>query len=166
MTDILQAARSYYGLADTESCTTQLFTNQAGQTCVAFEIPLSSEDFIAIGERMKAMQLAECHEAEQVSVFGEDLDTHAMRQQYNALSKAERGKYGSFGKYMSAISNGIIDAPEAEEPTTMDAVWIDASEATEAQALYKSDVCYQTGRYRVPWAMLTEEQRQKAKEKP
>ena len=165
MTDILQAARSYYGLADTESCTTQLFTNQAGQACVAFEIPLSSEDFIAIGERMKAMQLAECHEAEQVSVFGEDLDTHAMRQQYNALSKAERGKYGSFGKYMSAISNGIIDAPEAEEPTTMDAVWMDGRDIENWQVAYASDHDKEKNLYLVQSIMLTGEQKQKAKER-
>lgn len=188
MTDILQAARSYYGLADIESCTTQLFTNQAGQACVAFEIPLSSEDFIAIGERMKAMQLAECHEAEQVSVFGEDLDTHAMRQQYNALSKAERGKYGSFGKYMAVMRNGIvaeanreylaeflddaiggrkvahIDAPEEPEPVSMDAVWLSGKECTDVQRMHCSDYDDDTYSYLIQWAMLTDEQKQKAQE--
>ena len=138
MTDILQAARSYYGLADITSCTTQLFTNQVGQTCVAFEIPLSPEDFIAIGELMKAMQEAESQQVEQVPIFGEDLDTHAMRQQYNALSKAERGKYGSFGKYMTAMSNGFIEA-EGQGVGGRKVTHIDAPE--------------------------TEEQRQKAKEK-
>lgn len=163
MSDILQAARSYYGLADTESCTTQLFTNQAGQACVAFEIPLSPEDFIAIGERMKAMQEAESQQVEQAPIFGEDLDTHAMRQQYNALSKAERGKYGSFGKYLTAMSNGIIDAPETEEPTTMDAVWLDAKDCSQAQMMHASDADLRSGRHLVQWAMLTDEQKQKEK---
>lgn len=189
MTDILQAARSYYGLSDTESCTTQLFTNQAGQTCVAFEIPLSNEDFSAIVERMKAMQQEESQQVEQAPIFGEDLDTHAMRQQYNALSKAEKGKYGSFGKYMAVMSNGIvsqanreylaeflddaigsrkvahIDAPETEEPTPMDAVWLTPHEATTAQVYHASDNCPERG-YLVQWAMLTDEQKQKAKDKP
>ena len=188
MTDILQAARSYYGLADTESCTTQLFTNQAGQTCVAFEIPLSNEDFSAIVERMKAMQQEESQQVEQAPIFGEDLDTHAMRQQYNALSKAERGKYGSFGKYMAVMSNGIvsqanreylaeflddaiggrkvahIDAPETEEPTPMDAVWLEARDCSPAQMMHASDADLRSGRHLVQWAMLTDEQKQKAKQ--
>lgn len=193
MTDILQAARSYYGLADTESCTTQLYTNQAGQACVAFEIALGNEDFAAIVERMKAMQEAESQQVEQAPIFGEDLDTHAMRRQYNALSKAEKGKYGSFGKYMTAISSGIIeakeelanpipmprsshnteqpdrqvihvDAPEEPEPVSMDAVWISGSEANHAQTMFPVDYNALTNEYLIQWAMLTDEQKQKAKE--
>lgn len=186
MTDILQAARSYYGLADTESCTTQLYTNQAGQACVAFEIALSNEDFAAIVERMKAMQQEESQQSDTVPLDIEMPDMADLRKEYNALSKAEKGRYGSFARYMTECSGGIVtaneqstddygstvlkrqvihvDAPEEPEPVTMDAVWIDASEATQAQAQHKSDVCYETGRYLVQWAMLTDEQKQKAQE--
>lgn len=181
MTDILQAARSYYGLAGIDSCITQLFTNQAGQACVAFEIPLSPEDFIAIVERMKAMQEAESQQVEQAPVFGEDPDTHAIRQRYNALSKEERGKYGSFGRYLSAMMNAVleeheqdidghkvahIDAPETEEPTTRDAVWLHFGDATPAQRQHASDHKWigEDNYLLIQAAMLTEEQRQKAKE--
>lgn len=183
MSDILQAARSYYGLADIDSCTTQLYTNQAGQACVAFEIPLSNEDFAAIVQRMQNMQQPD---TQPDTAIIEGPTVEAMREAYNALSKAEKGRYGSFARYMTECSGGIVtaneqstddygstvlkrqvihvDAPEEPEPVSMDAVWIDASEATQAQAQHKSDVCYETGRYLIQWAMLTDEQKQKAKQ--
>jgi hypothetical protein len=124
MTDILQAARSYYGLADTESCTTQLFTNQAGQTCVAFEIPLSNEDFAAIVQRMQNMQQPD---TQPDTAIIEGPTVAEMRKGYDALSKAEKGRYGSFARYMTESSTGIIDvytgepynvpAPPAPPPT-------------------------------------------------
>lgn len=190
MTDILQAARSYYGLADTESCTTQLFTNQAGQTCVAFEIPLSNEDFAAIVQRMQNMQQPDT-QPDTAVIEGPTVE--AMREAYNALSKAEKGRYGSFARYMAEASNGIIesnaapdiasimaesieeyngrqvvhiDAPEEPEPVSMDAVWLTIYEATEAQKMHASEYDVDKGLLLVQWAMLTEEQRQKAKEKP
>lgn len=242
MTDILQAARSYYGLADTESCTTQLFTNQAGQTCVAFEIPLSNEDFAAIVQRMQNMQQPD---TQPDTAIIEGPTVEAMREAYNALSKAEKGRYGSFARYMTQASEGIVtvlhydgwdffdskeiregelvweyrrrceeetiplemdyarfecmvemgqdirrkvdeikpepplptthrqvvhvDAPEEPEPVSMDAVWIPATQCTDAQLLYASDMTPRlvdgTGaQYLIQWAMLTDEQKQKAKE--
>ena len=208
MTDILQAARSYYGLADTESCTTQLFTNQAGQTCVAFEIPLSNEDFAAIVQRMQYMQLPD---AQPDTAIIEGPTVEAMREAYNALSKAEKGRYGSFARYMAESSGGIVespedtkelqayldsivqkhkdaglpppgpdyltgdgrkvvhvDAPEEPEPVSMDAVWIKRRNTTDAQRQFTSDVRrgddYEP-EYLIQWAMLTDEQKQKAKER-
>lgn len=210
MTDILQAARSYYGLADTESCTTQLYTNQAGQTCVAFEIPLSNEDFAAIVQRMHNMQQPDT-QPDTAVIEGPTVE--AMREAYNALSKAEKGRYGSFARYMAESSTGIIDvcagepykapddctvthwdghayqwngdsnaqpsgvedrqvvhidAPEEPEPVSMDAVWLPDEEATDAQRRFASD--WRNSRtggtcdHLVQWAMLTDEQKQKAKE--
>lgn len=180
MTDILQAARSYYGLADTDSCTTQLFTNQAGQTCVAFEIPLSNEDFAAIVQRMQNMQQPDTPPDTAVI---EGPTVEAMREAYNTLSKAEKGRYGSFARYMAESSNGIIDvyiggpyenllkrevvhvdAPEEPEPVSMDAVWLTIYEATEAQKMHASEYDVDKGLLLVQWAMLTDEQKQKAKE--
>lgn len=191
MTDILQAARSYYGMDSTPVGKCEMYTNEHGSMRLVIEIPVTGDDFIAIGQRMKAMQEAESQQVEQAPVFGEDLDTHAMRQQYNALSKAERGKYGSFGVYMTSMSNGIIeakeelanpipmprsshntehpgrqvvhvDAPEEPEPVSMDAVWLHERECTEAQKVHASDYAYP--RFYVQWAMLTDEQKAKAKE--
>jgi hypothetical protein len=185
MSDILQAARSYYGLADTESCTTQLYTNQAGQACVAFEIPLSNEDFAAIVQRMQNMQQPD---TQPDTAIIEGPTVEAMREAYNALSKAEKGRYGSFGKYMAVMSNGIvsqanreylaeflddaigghkvahIDAPEEPEPVSMDAVWLDAKDCSQAQMMHASDADLRSGRHLIQWAMLTDEQKQKAKE--
>ena len=106
MTDILQAARSYYGLADTESCTTQLFTNQAGQTCVAFEIPLSNEDFAAIVQRMQNMQQPD---SQPDTAIIEGPTMGQMRAAYEALGK-EKKRYGSFARYMAEASNNIMSA--------------------------------------------------------
>lgn len=187
MTDILQAARSYYGLADTESCTTQLYTNQAGQACVAFEIPLSNEDFAAIVERMKAMQQEESQQSDTVPLDIEIPDMADLRKEYNALSKAEKGRYGSFSNYLKEGSHGIVeggyregaqrfidacegrkvvhvDAPEEPEPVSMDAVWLEAKDCSQAQMMHASDADLRSGRHLVQWAMLTDEQKQKAKE--
>ena len=200
MTDILQAARRYYGLADTESCTTQLYTNQAGQACVAFEIALSNEDFAAIVERMKAMQQPD---TQPDTAIIEGPTVEAMRDAYNALSKAEKGRYGSFARYMAESSGGIVDigqqaradyydsmvsdtaakllatspgrqvvhvdAPEEPEPVSMDAVWIRACDIELLKHAMASD--WKRGDDYHMWclmnpAMLTDEQKQKAKEKP
>lgn len=199
MTDILQAARSYYGLSDTESCATQLYTNQAGQICVAFEIPLSNEDFAAIVKRMQNIQQPD-RQPDTAIIEGPTVE--AMREAYNALSKAEKGRYGSFARFMAEVSNEIIhvedsfingmsdiknprglmagmaaegrqvvhvDAPEEPEPVSMDAVWLRRSECTDAQITHSSDSRWAPGthdvaEFLVQWAMLTDEQKQKAKE--
>lgn len=189
MSDILQAARSYYGLADTESCTTQLFTNQAGQACVAFEIALSNEDFAAIVQRMQNMQQPD---TQPDTAIIEGPTVEAMREAYNALSKAEKGRYGSFARYMAESGGSIVkggyregaqrfidacegrqvvhvDAPEEPEPVSMDAVWLKTAQCTDAQRTHSSDCrispeCRGDFEYLVQWAMLTDEQKQKAKE--
>lgn len=218
MADILQAARSYYGLADTESCTTQLFTNQAGQTCVAFEIALSNEDFAAIVQRMQNMQQPD---TQPDTAIIEGPTVEAMRESYNALSKAEKGRYGSFAKYVAFGSDGIVDAdplgaeafyrryvelggvlpddpspamqaimqraidqaeavkkmdaidarqvvhvdaPEEPEPVSMDAVWLHVSETSKQQRRLSADYDPRNNHWLIQWAMLTDEQKQKAKE--
>lgn len=192
MTDILKAARSYYGLADTESCTTQLYTNQAGQTCVAFEIALSNEDFAAIVQRMQNMQQPDTPPD---TAIIEGPTVEAMREAYNALSKAEKGRYGSFARYMAESSGVIVEggyregaqrfidacegrqvvhveAPEEPEPVSMDAVWISSDDCSEAQRIHSSDYRIDPQRqgqhtyyeYLIQWAMLTDEQKQKARQ--
>lgn len=211
MSDILQAARSYYGLADTDVRKTDIYTNEAGQPMLVFELALSAEDFIAIGARMKTLQKGD-ERLDEGIIEGPTVE--AMREAYNALSKAEKGRYGSFANYMREASNGIVeaqqswgpspamesimqraidqaeavkkmdevdyyrdmtpkssqvvhvDAPEEPEPVSMDAVWLPADECTEAQKTHASDyrsAGYGLPQYLVQWAMLTDEQKQKAK---
>jgi len=69
-------------------------------------------------------------------------------------------------KYLDNREVAHIDAPETEEPTTMDAVWMPYDEANPAQLCFASEHRNISGTHEilVQWAMLTEEQRQKAKD--
>lgn len=189
MTDILQAARSYYGLADTDVRKTDIYTNEAGQPMLVFELALSAEDFIAIGARMQNMQQPD---TQPDTAIIEGPTVEAMRDAYNALSKAERGKYKSFARYVAECSGGIVtegqafivtpgyiepssrqvvhvDAPEEPEPVSMDAVWLLGSEVPDGLQFLSADQRINVAKgdfeYLIPWAMLTDEQKQKAKEK-
>lgn len=206
MTDILQAARSYYGMEGTPVGKCEMYTNEHGSMRLVIEIPVTGSDFIAIGQRMKAMQEAESHEQADTTI-AEGPTVEAMREAYNALSKAEKGRYGSFARYMAESSAGIIDAytgepyekllkreevsqpsgnlpdkrvfediewkarqvvhvdaPEEPERVSMDAVWIHGEDATHAQTMFPVDYNALTNEYLIQWAMLTDEQKQKAKE--
>lgn len=189
MSDILQAARSYYGLPDTGNDKTELYTNDRGQVVAVFEVPISPEDFIAIGARMQNMQQLD---TQPDTAIIEGPTVEAMREAYNALSKAEKGRYGSFARYMADVSDLIVevnqswgptpvamprsslnteaharqvvhvDAPEEPEPVSMDAIWVDGNHLTSSQRGMAID---NDGRfYLMNASMLTDEQKQKAKE--
>lgn len=186
MPDILQAARSYYGLADTDVRKTDIYTNEAGQPMLVFEIAFTNDEFFGIADRMKAMNQAEAQEQPDTAII-EGPTVEAMREAYNALSKAEKGRYGSFARYMAESSTGIIDVytgepyenllkrdvvhvdtPEEPAPTSMDAVWLPLDECSEAQKQFAvdwSNVGDEAGpQLLIQWAMLTDEQKQKAKQ--
>ena len=158
MTDILQAARSYYGLADAKVRKTEWFTDE-GKMILCFEIVTEGEDFIGIVERMKALQ--------------QEMDIHLADGAGESLDGGAANRARIYDEYVKSASYGIsrkvahIDAPETEEPTTMDAVWLSETDTTEAQRKFASDMLMTQHdiQYLVPWPMLTEEQRQKAKEK-
>jgi hypothetical protein len=203
MTDILQAARSYYGMDSTPVGKCEIYTNEHGSMRLVIEIPVTGSDFIAIAERMKAMQEAESQQTDLLNVPYPVPNNDELRKAYNALSKEERGRYGSFSRFVAEASNYImqvedefingtsniknpvglmgsmgaegrkvahIDAPEIEEPTSMGAVWLWKEDTTAAQQQFASDNRHAQRegewflQYLVPWSMLTEEQRQKAKE--
>lgn len=188
MSDILQAARSYYGLADADVRKADIYTNEAGQPMLVFEIAFTNDEFFGIADRMKAMNQAEGQDRPDTAII-EGPTVEAMREAYNALSKAEKGRYGSFARYMAESSGGIVEggyregaqrfidacegrqvvqveAPEEPEPVSMDAVWIKERDATQAQKLYAIDEKHgpHEPEYLIQWAMLTDEQKQKAKE--
>lgn len=145
MTDILQAARSYYGLSDATVRKTKWFTDE-GKMILCFEIVTEGEDFIGIVERMKALQ--------------------QNIQPTNAPQIRVLDEFDAYGNPMSPRKVAHIDAPETEEPTTMDAVWMWANEVPDQlrplAADYRQDAY--GAQYLIPRSMLTEEQRQKAKE--
>lgn len=182
MTDILQAARSYYGLADTDVRKTDIYTNEAGQLMCVLEFVLTNDDIVNIVEHMGELQQPE---TQPDTAIIEGPTVEAMREAYNSLSKAEKGRYGSFARYMAESSVGIVtaneastddygsttikrevinvDAPEEPEPVSMDAVWLSGSEVTLAQRMHSVDSDSEKG-WLIQWAMLTDEQKQKAKE--
>lgn len=190
MTDILQAARSYYGLSDATVRKTEWFTDE-GKMILCFEIVTEGEDFIGIVERMKRLQEDQASKPNFSDVPWPVPNVEVLRTMYDLLSESERASYGSFAAFVRysmrnqqtvpAISDertmqnwategrklAHIDAPETEEPAQMDAVWLLHNEASEAQRLFASDwqnTVDDVIRYLVPWDMLTQEQRQKAKE--
>lgn len=189
MSDILQAARSYYGLADADVRKTDIYTNEAGQPMLVFEIAFTLDDFLGIAERAKNMQQPD---TQPDTAIIEGPKVEAMREAYSALSKAEKGRYGSFARYMAESSGGIVetqqswgpnpvamprsslntetparqvvqvDAPEEPEPVSMDAVWLYDAECSPAHKQHSSDYESQGNRWLIQWAMLTDEQKQKA----
>lgn len=158
MTDILQAARSYYGLADANVRKTEWFTDE-GKMILCFEIVTEGEDFIGIVERMKELQQEmDVHLADGA---GESLDGGAT---YRARVQQGKSTYDRLD-YPGSRKVAHIDAPETEEPTQMDAVWL-SDGTTPAQREYAADATWdgKVARYLVPWHMLTEEQKQRAVE--
>jgi hypothetical protein len=201
MADILQAARSYYGLSDANVRKTEWFTDE-GKTILCFEIVAEGEDFIGIVERMKRLQedLPEPVASEDTGPYAGDVSIcglsgndmavwipttelfdyqkqHAITGQIDGaltlmpwlhMTKQQRIVYPLPAQNDEGVGGrkvAHIDAPEAEEPMTMDAVWLTASQTTEQQRRLSADYDVKTDRWLVQWPMLTEEQRQKAKEK-
>jgi len=190
--DFLTATASYLGLdIDAISDDSILKTDDAGMMVAVLHVWLKPSDIIGIGKRMQEIA-AQNNQAVQVhtdTVAIEGPTVEAMREAYNALSKAEKGRYGSFARYMAESSGGIVaegpafivtpgyiapaertvhhvDTPEEPEPTNMDAVWVPFAEATIAQMQHHCDTRHssETGHeYLIQWAMLTDEQKQKAK---
>ena len=204
MSDILQAARSYYGLSDAKVSKTEWFTDE-GKMILCFEIVTEGEDFIGIVERMKRLQeeLPEPVVSEDTGPYPGDVSIgglsgndmavwipttelfdyqkqHAITEQIDGvltlmpwlhMTKQQRMVYPLPAQNDEGVGGrkvAHIDAPETEEPTTMDAVWMWANEVPDQlrplAADYRQDAY--GAQYLIPWSMLTEEQRQKAKEKP
>jgi hypothetical protein len=170
--DFLRAAASYYGMNPDTTATD--WQNDGGAMLFTFSIHATEDDMAGILQRMKVMREEEAQRQPEV-VFAEGPTTHAIRQQYNAMSKAERSKYGSFGRYVME-TNGVtsntdaalnrkvehINAPEDSEPVSMNAVWLLEHQTTEVQRRFASDARGEPGdekQYLIQSAMLTEEQK-------
>lgn len=202
--DFLTATASYLGL-DIEAVGADshvLFNESQGDVMTAvIHVHLKPSDIIGIGKRMQeiAAQNNDIVHVHTHDEYGDKIvtpDQENMRHEYNNLTAAEKGKHGSFGKYVTwrmmndkPVSSPMqehaalmcdlmgfndapdtrqvthVDAPEEPEPTNMDAVWLWEHETTQAQRQFAAEGRGERGhehQYLIQWAMLTDEQKQKA----
>lgn len=141
MSDILQAARSYYGLADAKVRKAEWFTDE-GKTILCFEIVAEGEDFIGIVERMKRLQ---------------------EEQPNNAPLIRSLGEQDAYGNPLPPRKVAHIDAPETED-CGLRMVWVDNQDIVEYQKAMASEYNEVTAQWLVQECMLTEEQKQRAVE--
>lgn len=175
MGTVQEAAISYFGLPEG---TTLVEGGPVG--AFAFIIPLTEEHLRGIADRMKAMA-----EPLQPATIEQPAIAHMaahneLRAEWNMLSQAERGRFGSFGRYAAhsamgmAADDGVeiphsegaggrkvqhVDAPTEEESGLPDAVWVRKADVTKEQIVMASD-CDGVD-YLIQVAMLTPEQRAK-----
>lgn len=103
----MQAAASYFGLGETKPRRSELFTD-GGELVAVFEVVVTGDDMAGIAERMKAMQV----DVEGVPYpVPEDGWNGKTRGDWNALSKAERSRFGSFARYL-ALGGVTSDAAD------------------------------------------------------
>lgn len=172
MSTVEQAAISYFGLPEGA---TLVEGGPVGH--FAFIIPLTEEHLRGIADRMKAMD-----EPVERGPMPRALmkSQQELRAEYNAMSQAERGRFGSFNQYCvestmgMAADDGVeiphsegvggrkvqhVDGPVEEESGLPDAVWVVTSDLNAYQLPMVSE---QDGVWSlIQVAMLTDEQRAK-----
>lgn len=100
MTTFQDAAASYFGLSDTGVRKTEVFTHE-GEMLVVFEVPLTTEDVLGIADRMRTLQTDQAAPQATIKAPAVGWTQEELREQYNALSPADRSQYGSFAKYVA-----------------------------------------------------------------
>jgi hypothetical protein len=180
--DFIRAAASYYGLPQDQLNEGSDIDTSRGDIEVVLRIALSSADVTAIGKRMEVLRVEAESDArvaaQQAQQAAQDAPSDAeLREEYNALSLAERSRYGSFARFRASygagdpyVSANVGDLPgkttpeyvvlsvpsdKVELPTV---VWLDRSEVTEQQKAMAIGVD-EKGRYGVDPQDLTELQR-------
>lgn len=188
MRSFTQAAASYFGLTPQ---VTEIGTSQDGQMLAVFTVALTDEDIAAIVARMQNIAQVE----QEVPVFTPDsqVDTAALRATYDAMTPQEKGKYGSFARFLSVrrledftgrVVAGTpiepspnwgtggrtvthVDGPEPEGDGAMpEAVWVKPEDMELSQGGLWSEFCTKRRAYLMQVAMLTQEQREKYGVKP
>lgn len=105
-----KAVISWYGLPEDR---TAIAGGEAAGTFV-FVVTATAEDLVGIAQRMQATT-----EVDQ-PVFRAGLSQAEMREAYNAMSAAERGKYGSFARYCAMrmvpeyAPSGDVEQPDGK----------------------------------------------------
>lgn len=98
MTTFQDAAASYFGLAETGVRKTEVFTHE-GEMLVVFEVPLTTEDVLGIADRMRTLQTDQAAPQATIEAPVVGWTREELREQYNALSPAERSQFGAFSRY-------------------------------------------------------------------
>lgn len=129
MTTFQEAAASYFGLAETNLRKTEVFTD-AGEVLLVFEIPLNKDDILGIADRLRAMVEQALPEPVQAETRG--WTREELREQYNALSPAERSQYGAFSRY-EAWRRGEGSFQVQAKIELPAHVYLNPAEATEQQ---------------------------------
>lgn len=198
--DFGRGVASWFGLDENKvTSEIKMHTELHKPFAVTLTICLSAEDVIGIGKRMEAMR-----EMQPDPLPQEDLSavpypvfsSEEARARYNALSKEERSRYGSFARfaqgaplreeskvdhYMHSVEEYLadpsygrkvshIDAPEEEDKSgtsVVPSLWIKGSDIDPG--IYHMACDYKRDDDGEIWCLmlacvLTEEQRQKAKE--
>lgn len=136
--DFLMAAASYFGLPEGQLMEPSSMKDDAGTITVCLAVALTPRDMIGISKRMEA-----------------------MAQMSNGIVTTGEGEKTEGRQVVH------IDTPEEAETTNMDAVWLPWEECSQAQMQHAVDSVIGGNlgsEYLVQWAMLTDEQKQKAKE--
>lgn len=174
MSTVQEAAISYFGLPEG---TTLVEGGPVG--AFAFIIPLTEEHLRGIADRMKAM----AETAAPAAVFVASPSRDELRAEWDKLSQADRGRFGSFGRYAAQSAMGLaaddaieptegvggrevkhVDAPVEAAPSALpDAVWVPLDDVSDQQRLMASDWQNTSDNveYLIQVAMLTDEQRAK-----
>lgn len=156
----LDAAASYFGI-NPEQIAGSDWHNSDGQLVVSFEFNVSEDDLLGIADRMKALRESDAVTA-QVEM-GDPPSNEEHRRAWDAMSKKERGRFGSFARFVAASGARDIQplAPwpkvEVEIPPY---VLLDRGDTTEAQRQL-SALDPATKKYMVQIDDLTDEQREK-----
>lgn len=128
--EFFEAAARYYGVAETNMRVVEVYT-QDDRLHLTLRVELRDEDLMGILKQMEAVPKP---------VPGIPFDygdeptptREQLREQYNALSKQERSRYGSFHNYM--VSTGLELHPlEAEKVELPAHVYLSPAEATPQQ---------------------------------
>lgn len=125
MSNFQAAAVSYFGLPED----TVLIPSDPGY--VAFHVELTQAVLAGIAERMAVLGQAQAGEAVAAPFFP-DLPRFEMRVKYNALSKEEKGRYGSFARFCSTYERDADGKRDLPAPPTE---WRRNDDLTEQQKL-------------------------------
>lgn len=165
--NFLEAAASFYGLAEAPLRKTELFTD-AGQVVLAFELVPSDEDMAGIVARMQNMQALEKARAQPQDLEPILPTDERMRAEYGALDPRDKSAFGAFARYkawrLGQVMDEVIAGPAEEAVDSAQAladlpphVYLQAGECTplqRAMALGQDE----KGRYAVAVEDLTPEQ--------
>lgn len=130
-----QAAISWFGLPEHTRVADECAPGQ-----VAFVVTLTAEDLAGIAQRMQVQEEpARAGVVDWERLDREQISQEQLREDYAALTPAERGKYGSFGRYKAHRQAEQFDSgtlPGGAEPYD----WLPSTEGVGGRKVRHVDV--------------------------